>query len=408
MIGESVRKLIPFERQREEDDILAKITGGERVPQFVTERRRKDGSLIHVFVTVSPVLDSHGNIVGACKMARDATGYLASQKRIEESEKLFRALADNISQIAWVADPAGKVGWVNRRLEEYTGLTAAQLEDGGRESIHHPDHLSQVLARYYESMETGAEWEDIFPLKGRDGQYRWFLARAHPVRGADGGITHWVGTHTDIHDQREQTDKVRLMLHEVNHRTKNLIATVQALARRTARGEGDDAFVERFEVRVNGLATNQDLLVRGDWREVDLDELVRRQLGFLGEDLGQFEICGPSAALSAPAAEAIGMAVHELATNSLKYGALSVPAGTVTIGWEIDRPAAGLHLWWRESGGPSVRQPESRGFGTTLIAELPRRRLNAEVVLDYAPRGLQWALRGDGLLVEEEAAVPAQ
>ena len=403
MIGESIRKLIPAERQQEEDAILAKITAGERFPQFTTERLRKDGSIVRVFVTVSPVIDSHGNIVGACKMARDATEYLEAQERIEANEKLFRALADNIPQIAWVANPDGSLQWCNRRLAEYTGLSVEQLENGGREDIHHPDHMNRVLARYYHSMETGEEWEEIFPLKGVDGNYRWFLARAHPVRDREGRITHWVGTHTDIHDQREQTDKVRLMLHEVNHRTKNLIATVQALARRTARGDGD--FVERFEARMSGLATNQDLLVRGEWREVDLEELVRRQLRFLGEDLAQFEIWGPSASLSAPTAEAIGMAIHELATNSLKYGALSVHDGNVTIGWEIDQPNAGLHLWWRERGGPQVSPPESKGVGTTLIADLPRAKLQAEVELNYDPKGLQWSVKGDNLLAE---SVPAE
>lgn len=409
MIGESIRKLIPAERQQEEDEILAKITSGERVGQFTTERLHKDGSTVRVFITVSPVVDSLGNIVGACKMARDASEYLEAQEKIEASEQLFRALAGNISQIAWVTDPAGKVSWVNRRLEEYTGLSGDELESGGREKIHHPEHMDRVLARYYHSIETGEEWEDIFPLKGIDGQYRWFLARAHPVRDRDGKITHWVGTHTDIHDQREQTDKVRLMLHEVNHRTKNLIATVQALARRTAKGEmGDQSFIERFEARISGLATNQDLLVRGEWREVDLEELVRRQLGFLGEDLGQFEICGPSASISAPTAEAIGMAIHELATNSLKYGSLSGPAGTVAIGWEIDQQNAGLHLWWRERGGPEVKVPDSRGFGTTLIADLPRAKLQAEVVLDYAPDGLQWSLKGRDLLARAAEDVAAE
>jgi two-component sensor histidine kinase len=171
---------------------------------------------------------------------------------------------------------------------------------------------------------------------------------------------------------------------------------------------GDQSFIERFEARLSGLATNQDLLVRGEWREVDLEELVRRQLGFLGEDLGQFEICGPSASISATTAEAIGMAIHELATNSLKYGSLSGPEGTVAIGWEIDQPNAGLHLWWRERGGPEVKLPDSKGFGTTLIADLPRAKLQAEVVLDYAPGGLQWSLKGDDLLARAAEEIAAE
>jgi len=410
MIGESIRKLIPADRQQEEDEILAKITRGERFPQFTTERMRKDGQLIRVFVTVSPVIDSHGNIVGACKIARDATEYLAAQERIEESEKLFRTLAENIAQMAWIAAPDGTITWCNQRLTDYTGLDVEGLKSVDRQKIHQPEHASRVLGRYYHCIESGEDWEDIYPLRGLDGEFRWFLGRATPIRDRHGKITQWCGTHTDITDQREQADRIRLMLHEVNHRTKNLLATVQALARRTASGaeDGNGSFVERFEQRVEGLATNQDLLVKGEWREVDLEELVRRQLGFLGEDHAQFEIAGPSCALSANTAEAIGMGIHELATNSLKYGALSVPEGKVAIGWETEPVTGRLSMWWRERGGPRVSPPTRKGFGTTLIADLPRAKLNAEVTLDYDPKGLAWTLSGENLLAEEPQGIAAE
>lgn len=410
MVGQSIRRLIPADRQQEEDEILATIVRGERSTQFTTERLRRDGSRVRVFVTVSPVLDEDGKVVGASKIARDASGYLNSQEKLEASELLFRTLADNISQIAWVAGPDGRVSWCNRRLEEYTGFTSEQLERGDRAKIHHPEHMGRVLARYERCMETGEEWEEIFPLKGIDGNYRWFLARAHPIRDRSGEISHWCGTHTDIHDQREQADKVRLMLNEVNHRTKNLLATVQALARRTASADndGDGSFVERFEARMEGLATNQDLLVKGEWLEVDLEELIRRQLGFLGATHGQLTIWGPPCSVAAAAAEAIGMATHELATNSLKYGALSVGEGRIEIGWEVDRPNRGLHLWWREKDGPPVTPPTHKGFGTTLIADLPRAKLRADVVLDFAPDGLLWSVKGEGLLAGENDGAIAE
>jgi len=408
MIGESIRKLIPADRQQEEDEILANITAGKRFPQFTTKRLHKDGHLIDVFVAVSPVIDAHGNIVGACKNARDASGFVAQQEKLEESEKLFRSLAENIAQMAWIAAPDGTITWCNQRLTDYTGLDVEGLKSADRQKIHQPEHAARVLGRYYHCIETGENWEDIYPLRGVDGAFRWFLGRATPIRDRGGRIIQWIGTHTDITDQREQAERVRLMLHEVNHRTKNLLATVQALARRTVNGADNDGFVERFERRVEGLAANQDLLVRGEWREVDLDELIRRQLGFLGEDNAQLEISGPACAVSASAAEAIGMAIHELATNSLKYGSLSVPAGKVAIGWEIDLPTAGLGLWWRERGGPKVAPPERKGFGTTLIADLPRAKLQAEVTLDYAPKGLVWSLRGENLLATEPQGIAAE
>jgi two-component sensor histidine kinase len=171
-----------------------------------------------------------------------------------------------------------------------------------------------------------------------------------------------------------------------------MLATVQALARRSA--AGDKAFIARFEDRLRSLAVNQDILVRRAWREVPLRELVEGQLAFFGQAPGELAIAGPECALVPRAAEIVGMALHELATNSLKYGALASDGGHVELGW--DRPAGSFTIWWHESGGPPVRAPERTGFGTTVIRDLPRRGLDAAVELDYAPDGLRWSLTCDG------------
>ena len=389
MVGSSIRRLIPPERQAEEDEILEKITRGERFGQLISERLHKDGSLVPIFLTVSPVLDERGTVVGASKMARDAREFLAAQQKIEESELRLRLLADNMSQFAWIGKPDGTIIWYNRRWFEYTGTAPEEMQGQGWHACHHPDHAERVEAGFRRSLETGEEWEDIFPLRGADGEYRWFLSRALPIRDANGKITQWFGTNTDITEQREQTEQVQLLLREVNHRSKNLIATVQAIARRTA---DDPAFIDRFEQRLAGLSTNQDLLIRGQWNEVGIEELVREQLGFLGDSHGQLAITGPALALTAAAAEAIGMALHELATNSLKYGSLSTPGGRVAVDWEAGPGESGLTMWWRESGGPRVTPPRRKGFGTTLICDVPRLKLGAQVEIDYRPEGIVWSI----------------
>src|SRR5690606_11207306 len=129
-------------------------------------------------------------------------------------------------------------------------------------------------------------------------------------------------------------EQIRLLLGEVNHRSKNMLATVQAIARRTA--AGDATFIEQFERRIAGLSVNQDILVRREWSEVPLDELVTLQMRFLGKTENQLKVQGPELHLKPRAAETIGMTLHELATNSLKYGALSVEDGQVEIEWAID------------------------------------------------------------------------
>jgi len=396
MIGHSIRRLLPDDRQHEEDAILARIRAGQKVEQFFTKRLHKSGRLIDVSVAISPIHDSNQQIAGASKNVRDATDIVDAQRQLEKSARRFRMLADNISQFAWIARPDGHVYWYNKRWYDYTGATPEDMDGWGWQAIHHPDHLERVTTRLRQCFESGEEWEDIFPLRGADGSYRWFLSRAMPIRDEAGNITDWFGTNTDITEQREQAEQIRLLLGEVNHRSKNMLATVQAIARRTA--SADAAFIEQFEKRIAGLSVNQDILVRREWREVPLDELVTLQLRFLGKTENQLEVKGPELHLKPRAAETIGMALHELATNSIKYGALSVEDGRVGIGWAVD-PEGGFTMWWEESGGPPVSPPDRTGFGTILIRDIPR-SLGADVTLDYAPGGVKWTLACDITLLE--------
>ncbi|WHZ27868.1 MAG: putative histidine-kinase [Nitrospira sp.] len=125
------------------------------------------------------------------------------EEALKDSEARFRDMADNLLQFAWMADPKGWIFWYNRRWFDYTGTTLEQMQGWGWKAVHHPDHVDRVVARIQRSWDTGEIWEDTFPLRGRDGQYRWFLSRAVPIRDADGNITRWFGTNTDITDLRE-------------------------------------------------------------------------------------------------------------------------------------------------------------------------------------------------------------
>ncbi len=391
MIGASIRRLIPAERQAEEDDILTRVIRGERIKSFDTLRRRKDGSEISVSITVSPVFDKANRIVGASKIARDITARENNQRALRESEFRFRMLADNISQLAWVADRTGSIDWYNKRWYDYTGVPLGSTDGWGWDKVHHPDHIQRVQDHFRQSIAAGREWEDTFPLRGHDGQYRWFLSRAKPIRDDDGAILYWFGTNTDVTEMLDKEEQIRVLLMEVNHRSKNLLSVIQALARRS--GGSDPDFLHRFENRLASLSANQDLLVRRGWSTIMMDELGDAQLAILGrESREQVLTQGLAIPLSPRCAEIIGMALHELATNALKYGALSVPTGRVAMSWE--ETADGMfQIDWRECGGPVVIPPEGRGFGTTLIQHIPARSLDAEVTLDYAPTGLNWRLR---------------
>lgn len=398
MIGQSIRQVIPADRQAEEDHIIASISQGQRVPSFETWRLHKDGHPIRVAVTVSPIHDANGRVVGASKIARDISERHRTEQALRESEAHFRMLADNMSQLAWIADPSGWLFWYNKRWYDFTGTGFEEMQGWGWQKVHHPDYVEGVTERFRAALLAGSEWEDTFPLRGADGRYRWFLSRAKAIRDENGEIEYWFGTNTDITEMLDKEQQIKVLMMEVNHRSKNMLTVVQALARRSA--QHDPEFLSRFEKRIGSLAANQDLLIRRGWSQIPVEELVEAQLAFLGrESREQVHTCGPDFELSPRCAEIIGMALHELATNALKYGALSVRAGSVAISWSSQ--GGRFAIEWTERNGPAVLPPERPGFGTTLVRDIPARSLKAEVALDFADDGVRWRLECDAALAGE-------
>lgn len=193
----------------------------------------------------------------------------------------------------------------------------------------------------------------------------------------------------------ERTSQVQLLMREVNHRSKNLLMLVQALARQTAASGAAD-FQKRFESRLHSLAASQDLLVKSEWTSVPVEELVRSQLAHLGRDVEtRFKISGPPIHLTAASAQTIGMALHELSTNAIKYGALSNSTGRIDLTWgtgQRDDGTPTFHMAWREHGGPASTPPERRGFGTVVIGDMVRLGLGGIVTKEFRAEGLVWTV----------------
>ncbi len=292
---------------------------------------------------------------------------LQSARRLQESEERFRMLADNMDQLAWVCDNFGEAKWYNQRWLDYTGLSFEEMKDWGWKQVHHPDHVDRVLAGVMRSREIGEPWEDTFPLRSQSGEYRWFLSRAVPIRNAAGEIVRWFGTNTDITGHKHAEETRKLLLNELNHRVKNTLAIVQAIAQRTSARTRDPAeFAKRFGGRIQSLARVHALLSDASWHGADLHELIRDQLLTGSMDESRLTAEGPTVRLDAQMALHLALILHELGTNSSKYGALAADGGWVTVSWTTDDA---LHLRWIERGGPPVVAPSKRGFGTTLIEQ---------------------------------------
>jgi len=392
IIGRSIRAIIPPDRLDEEERILSEIAAGRSLLNFETVRLHKEGASIPVAISVSPIRNRVGKIVGASKFVHDTTVANALRTKLEESERQFRMLANNIPQLAWMADRDGSIFWYNDRWFDYTGTTLEEMRGWGWTSVHHPDHVERVTARIQQSWDTGIEWEDTFPLRSRDGEYRWFLSRAKPLLDEQGQVWRWFGTNTDITQQRESEQKIQLLMGEVNHRAKNMIAVVQGLVARTA----DKQFSATFANRLQALARNQDILTKRNWDGAPIGELIRSQLAAVGDLVGvRISLDGAlDFVLSPAAAETIGLAIHELSTNAAKHGALSTENGKVAISCSVD-DAPGqprFIIEWREFDGPMVRQPSQSGFGTVMIDRNPKLALGAEVAIGYPASGFFWRL----------------
>ncbi len=215
-----------------------------------------------------------------------------------------------------------------------------------------------------------------------------------PVKDAVGKVTGASKIVRDITERKLTERRLQTVMHELSHRSKNLLSVIQAMAQQTARrSPSTEHFLDRFNARIRGLASSQDLLVNQDWRGASLEDLVRQQLyPFADGDANRIEVKGPPIVVTPDAAQTLGLALHELATNASKYGALSVPAGKLAVQWTLE-PANGVprfRMTWREQGGPPVDPPEHSGFGRLLIERLTADKLNATPLLMFAREGVTW------------------
>jgi PAS domain S-box-containing protein len=250
---------------------------------------------------------------------------------------------------------------------------------------------SQMLEHFRQIISTDPEPQSAeVMIRTKDGRDRLWSFVSSALGTQSDGRRLFVCVAQDVTERKAHEEQVHLLMREVNHRAKNMLSLVQAIARQTAACEPED-FIGRFIERIRALAANQDLLVRNEWQGVDVEDLVRAELAHFADLVGsRIALEGPKLRLKAAAAQAIGLTLHELATNAGKYGALSVDAGLVDVGWRFDRDM--FKISWTERKGPPVSKPERRGFGSAVIESMAKRTVDGEVHLDYAPSGLIWRL----------------
>ncbi len=358
------------------------------------------GRLIGKFMTYYDIPHSftRAEIDLAVTIARQL-GFSIERKRAEQAllaSKDRLQLALNAAQLGWWQyDPLHRVVSWDTRAKEVLDIA----EDGTAfeevMKLAHPDDAERVWTAF----QTARDPADLKPyaiefrVQRGEGEVRWmevhWLAYFEGA-GRERRAVSVVGTVADITERKEREEKEHLLMREVNHRAKNMLSVVDAIAHQTATRSPED-FVERFSERIQALSANQDLLVRNEWKGVEIEDLVHAQLAPFASLIGsRIAVHGPKLCLKAAGAQAVGLALHELATNAGKYGALSTDMGRVDICWEIDGDA--LTMSWTERDGPLVSAPKRRGFGTIVMERMAERSVDGTVDLDYPPSGLTWRL----------------
>jgi PAS domain S-box-containing protein len=270
-------------------------------------------------------------------------------------------------------------------LEPDTGSVAVER----LRALRHPGDREAVVQGFRDALTNGRDaYESEYRIIRPDGQTRWIFGRGRVIRDALGIPVRYSGIDIDITDRKEAEGQRDLLVAELNHRVKNTLATVVAIAQQSfSKSATVENALETFNSRIQALAQTHTRLAERHWAGVSFETLLRDELTpYLQSDRSNAHVEGPALSVAPKSAILLGMIFHELATNAAKYGALSVKQGRVDVTWEVGDGA--MRVTWRESGGPTVTAPTRRGFGRLLMERAVASDLKGKVDLDFAPEGL--------------------
>jgi PAS domain S-box-containing protein len=356
---------------------------------------RPDGQVRWIESRSLIVYDDQGQPQRDVGVMIDITERKQAEQALKESEERLRFVTEIAKVGYWDWDiGSGRLEW-SKTCKRLFGLREKERMSHERFlAALHPDDRMRTDQAVQACLDGNgdADYDIEYRTLWPDGSLHWIHARGSAVFEADRAIR-MAGIALDVTERKRAEEHVRVVMSELSHRTKNLMAVVQAIAWQTAqRSVGLEDFEQHFTQRLEALARSHDLLVNRNWEGVVLEDLVRAQLApFLDSASERLAAHGPALLLMPQGAQDLGLALHELATNASKYGALSVASGKIDIGWAIDRGNR-FQMTWRETGGPAVRPPTRNGFGFTVITSTLSRAFNGEAKLGYSPEGVTWEL----------------
>jgi PAS domain S-box-containing protein len=383
----------PGERERVTAIAKAALARGERFFEAEYRCLWEDNSVHWLLLRAEFELDAKGQPTRLVGVVMDITDRM-------ETEQVMRESKDRI-KIALAAAQLGDWTWdamtdrldMSARAHEIFGIDrGTKLSWTELQSLLLPEDANRAAAAVDKAMRGNFDYDIEYRLNQPGGQQVWVAARGRPFYKDDGSPGGMIGVVQDISERKRHEQHLRLLINELNHRVKNTLATVQSMASLTLRNSADLSEARsRFEARLIALAGAHDALTQENWEGASLTLIVEQGIApYRSPEREGFSIAGPDIIVPPKYALALAMALHELCTNAVKYGALSNAEGRIAISWTVAEGREGrqLHLRWQERGGPPVVAPTRRGFGSRLIEQGLARDLAGEVEMDYAVAGL--------------------
>jgi PAS domain S-box-containing protein len=365
---------------------------GERSEGAEVVVQNPDGKRWVAQINVAPMTDAGGAVLGAINCFRDITQDYEVRQALARQQHTFDLAMVAAQMGTWRYTIADNICLYDENAQRLYGLAEARFlhDDEGVRTKFHPDDMEQMWANVAKALDPLGDglYEVEYRVKQLDGGWRWLSAWGlveFEGEGPDRKAVAIAGASRDLTAMKRAQELQRLLANELNHRVKNTLATVQSITSQTLRGATDLELARNaLEERIISLSRAHDLLTDRSWSGADLRDVVQKALQPFSP--AQLELAGPSVEMPPQHALALSLALHELATNAAKYGALSAPEGRVQVAWTND--GRELRLCWQERGGPPVSPPVRRGFGSRLL-EATFRDLGGRSVIDFGAAGVR-------------------
>ena len=356
----------------------------------------KNGSRVFIEGSVRPLRNDEGRLTGFLKIGQDVTERRADEVRLRESEGWLRTLIEGVPQLLWRSEPRGQWIWSSPQWQAYTGQSQEESIGLGWLDALHPEDRDAAMEAWDDAAGRGRLDVEYRVRRASDGAWRWHQTRSLPVQHPprpeqERGGTEWLGTSTDIEELKGLQNEQSVLVAELQHRTRNLLGVMQNVARKSIPpSPGRDV----YDARLAAVSRVQGFLGRSTAYTAPLRELVEAELQAAGDGTSPRVLTeGPAVELPGQGVQPLALALHELATNAVKYGALAEanPAGRLSVRWHLAEGRYGqeLVLTWQETGVAMPAEPPSRrGYGSELITRALPYQLKAETRLEFRPDGV--------------------